>query len=167
MKQFIIDYDTGSENLDEIHYKNEHYLDSLLSEKEYEEDSVGENSNHHSCNLAQFNESILDLELSKDILNEVVNKKIQILKNKEAEILNRRADDESTENFKSNNFIDKKTAKPKNENMVSIENDSTLNKFKNYKKMCFKNLEAQILRLKDLDEVIDKLYQNYVNSGSL
>lgn len=140
------------------------YCDKNRFEDDYSVTAVSSNFD----SLADINDSILDLQLSRELLNDFFNKKLQNLKEMEAQIKTMESSDRNAVQTKKEKAINiKKQMKCDNvgdSKVIHLKNDSYIAKFKNYRQECYKSIEDQFKKLKSVDEMIDQLYENHVFS---
>ncbi|CAO1351947.1 unnamed protein product [Diamesa hyperborea] len=143
------DQSTESSNVDDV--------GSLYEDNNQFDDDTQSEANSYCHEIPQIRESIVNLEKGRDYLYGMMNQTITNLKTHE----------------KRNGYSSKKTdscAAGDNRTNQSggslLKSDCVIKKIEAVKLDCYKKIENNLIRLKDIDDVTTKLYQNYVDEAN-
>lgn len=148
-QQCLEDESTESSNLGDV--------DSFYEDNDQFDNDTQSEANSCCHEMPQIRESIVNLEKGRDYMYGMINHTITNLKTHE----------------KRTGYTSKKTdtcaAGDNRTNQSSgalLESDVVIKKIEAAKLDCYKKIENNLIRLKNIDEITTKLYQNYVDDAN-
>ena len=140
------DQSTESSNLGDV--------DSFYEDNEQFDNDTQSEANSCCHEIPQIRESIVNLEKGRDYLNGMFNHTITNLKT------------HGKRNGYSSMKTDSCAAGDNRNNQSGLRSDVFIKKIEAVKLDCYKKIENNLMRLKDIDDITTKLYQNYVDEAS-